>query len=136
MSGGGPDLTQIGLEFVHSPNEPTTVDLELGLARPSGADAAALLRQLLARSPQPRQAVTQLGEFDLGLAFERARVLRKNVKNHGGAVEGRSSEDFFEIELLRRCELVVEDDSVAIHSFGNFLDLLGLARADECRRVR
>jgi hypothetical protein len=53
------DAAQLLLELVDAPDQSTTVDLELGLARPASADAGTLLRHRAASSTQAREADTR-----------------------------------------------------------------------------
>src|SRR6185436_6367894 len=61
----GAEILQRAFEALDALEQAATVDLELGLARPSGTDAGTLLAQLRASTPQSRQAVAKLGELDL-----------------------------------------------------------------------
>ena len=98
------DVAQLGLELVDATDEAAAVDLELGLARAPGADAAApagceSLRPCPAQAGQP---VAQLGQLDLGLALLAVGVLGEDVEDHRGAVDGGAPEQLLEVELLRR----------------------------------
>ena len=61
------------------------------------------------------QHVVQLCQFDLQLAFSGARVARKNVEDQLGAIDDSSLDDLFNIALLGRTEIVVEQENVGIH---------------------
>ncbi len=126
---------ELGLELVHPADQAPPIDLELGLAGSTGADAAALLTQSPPRPTQTRQPVPQLCELDLGAPFGRRGVLGEDVEDHRGAIEGAASEDALEVELLGGAELVVEDDRVGIERNGQVADLVGLALPDEGRGV-
>ena len=100
---------QVGLELVDAAHDAAAVDLELGLARAAGADAAppaphaaGLLRERSALPPQAGQAVAELGQLDLGLALLAVGVLGEDVEDHRGAVDGRAPEQLLEVELLGR----------------------------------
>ena len=88
------------------------VGLELRFAGPERADAAALPRQRVARSDQPRHQVLELRELDLQLAFARARAAREDVENELRAIDDLAIERPFEVAQLRGRQLVVEDDGV------------------------
>ena len=114
------------------------VDFELrftGTTRTDESAVAALLRQRLAASLEPRQPVAQQREFDLRLAFERARVLGEDVEDHVGAIDGRAPEDLLEVALLRRRQFVVEHDRVGVDGLGQLVQLVGLALADVGRGI-
>ena len=134
---------QVALELGDATLDAATVDLELRLARTAGADAGAarrrhaagLLRQLLAPAAQARQPVAQQRQLDLGLALLARGVLGEDVEDHRGAVDGRAPEQLLEVVLLRRRQLVVEDDRVAVDLEADLAQLLGLALADVVRGV-
>ena len=71
-----------------------------------------------ALAPQPGQAVAEQGQLDLGLALLAAGVLGEDVEDHRGAVDGGAPEQLLQVALLRRRELVVEHDRVAVASRG------------------
>ena len=137
------DVTQLVLQLVDAPHQPPPVDLELGLAGATGADAgtarrrhaAGLLGQRLAPAPQPGQPVAQEGELYLGLALLAVGVLGEDVEDHRGAVDRRAPQQLLEVELLGRRELVVEHHGVAVGGDGQLPQLLGLALADVGGRV-
>ena len=103
----GIDIAQCRLERMHATGQAPAVYFELGLARSPSADARALLRQCATLAAQSWQPIFQLGQLDLGFAFNRAGVLGKNVQNDRCPVQRGSSEQFLQIELLRRRQLVV-----------------------------
>ena len=107
-------VLEVVFELVDATLDATAVDFELRFARTARADATGLLREPGARTAQPRQAVAQLRQFDLRLALLAVRVLGEDVEDHRGAIERGAAEQLLEIELLRRSELVVEDDGVAV----------------------
>ena len=136
------DLAQLGLQLVDPPLDPPAVDLELGLARAAGADlctagrgAAALLAERGALSADAGQPVAEEGQLHLGLALLAVGVLGEDVEDHGGAVDGRATEQLLEVALLGGRELVVEHHRVAVGGQRQLAQLLGLALADEGGRV-
>ncbi len=60
----------------------------------------------------------------------------KNVEDQLRAVNHALVEDAFDIALLRRRKIVVEQDEIGIHRRDPALDLLQLAAADEGRCIR
>jgi hypothetical protein len=93
---------QLPLQAGHASQQAPAVDLELRLARSTGADATGLLREGAPAAAQARQAVAQQGQLDLRLSFLAAGVLGEDVEDHRRAVDGRASEDLLEVALLRR----------------------------------
>ena len=89
-----------------------TVGFKLGFARSAGADAAAELRHFHAASGQSRQHIFELRQFHLQLAFSGAGVVRKNVENELRAIDDAGVDDALDIALLRRGEIVIEENHV------------------------
>src|SRR5262245_13738096 len=56
----------------------------------------------------------QLRQFDLKLAFSRARALGENIKNQGGPIQNLATEKFLEVPALRRRQLVIKNDSIDV----------------------
>ena len=129
------DVAQVGLELVHAPDEAAAVHLELRLARAPGADATGLLAERRAAAAQARQPVAQQRQLHLRLALGAARVLGEDVEDHRGAVDGGAAEQLLQVAVLRRRQLVVEDDRVGVEAAAERGDLLRLAAPDEGGRV-
>ena len=89
---GGRDLLQLPLQLEHALDESSAVDFELGLTRTPRSNHAGLLREGDASAPQPWEAVTQEGQFHLGLAFRADRVLGEDVQDDRGPGDRRASE--------------------------------------------
>ena len=84
---------------------------------------------------QPGQPVAQERQLDLCLALGAAGVLGEDVEDHRGAVDGGAPEQLLQVAVLRRRQLVVEDDGVGVEAAAQLGDLLRLAAADEGGRV-
>ena len=82
--------------------DPTAIGLELRFTGTSRADAATQTRQRVAGADEPRQEILQLCEFDLQLAFARARAAREDVENQLGAVDDLPVDRLFDVAELRR----------------------------------
>ena len=74
-------------------------------------------------------------QFDLGLAFGSAGVLREDVQDHRGAVDRRAPEDLLQVALLGRREVVFEDHGVGVERETDLAKFLYLARAEERRGI-
>ena len=79
---------------------------------------------------QPGHAVLKLRQLDLQSPFVRLGALREDIENQRRAVDDLDVEHFFEIALLRRGELVVEDHQIVSERFSLVFDLLQLALAE------
>jgi hypothetical protein len=99
---GAVQLTQIGLETAHPLHQAAPVDLEFRLAGTTGADAAGLLAERPAPSPQSRQPVAEKRQLHLGPTLGGAGVLGEDVEDHRGAVDGGTPQDLLEVPLLGR----------------------------------
>ena len=107
-------IDQLALQPVDLVHDATAITLKLGLTRPSGTDAAFLLRKAAVQAAKARQPIAQQRQLNLGLAFESVGVLGEDVEDDGGAVDSRSTEDLFEVVLLGGAEFVVEHHGVGI----------------------
>jgi hypothetical protein len=113
----------------------SAVGLELGLARPTQADAAFLALEV---GPAPHQAgrkVAQLGQFDFELALVGACALGEDVEDQRGAVQHPALARFLDIAFLDRAQWAADQHEVRavhIHRLGEFLDL---SLANEIPRV-
>jgi hypothetical protein len=79
---------------------------------------------------QPRQPVFELRQLDLEAPLVGLGPFGEDIENEGRAVDDLDIECFFEIALLGRRKLVVEDDQVIPQPLTLGLDLLELALAD------
>ena len=103
------------------------ISFELRFARASGADAAAQLRHLYASSRQSRQHVFELCQFDLQLAFTGLGMARKDVEDELRAVDHALVQDALDVALLRRREIVIEEDQVGLRRGRCAFDFFKLA---------
>ncbi len=108
------------------------VGFELGFTRPAQADAAAALAlEVGPAAHEARGHVLQLREFDLQLAFERARALRKDVEDQAAAVEHAALQFLLEIAFLAGAQRAVDDDEIGGERFDARAQFLDLAGADQ-----
>ena len=84
---------------------------------------------------QPGAEVLQPRQLDLQLALVAAGALREDLQDQQRAVVDRQLHVALEVALLRRAERLVEQDFGGAGLLGQHLDLVGLAAADEQRRV-
>ena len=119
-----------------APVDFAAVGFKLRFTGTACADAAAELRHLNASSGKPRQHVFELRQLNLQLAFTAAGVAGKDIQDELRAVDHPRIDFFFNIALLGRRKLVIDEHQVGIngsHSAGNFLQL---AFADERGGIR
>ncbi len=114
----------------------TAVRLELRLARAARADpraeaarAAAEALEVLPHSPHPREVVLELRELDLELSLGADGVLGEDVEDQLRAVDDPRLERVLERSLLRRAELVVDDEHLGARISVRLLQLLELPLA-------
>ncbi len=120
------------------------VGLELRLTGAARADAAADLcgaaparepLEVLPHASHPREVVFELREFDLELPLGRDGVLREDVEDQLRAVDHSRRERILERPLLRRLELLVDDQHLGARLPVGGLQLLELPLADVGPRV-
>ena len=113
-----------------------SVGLDLRLARPPRADAAAEALEVGPQAAHAREVVLELRELDLELALGAVRVRGEDVEDHGRAVDHRQAERLLEVALLAGAQLVVAGDHVRVARQRRGLRLGHLARAEIGVRVR
>src|SRR5581483_4253827 len=112
-----------------APREPA-VALELRLAGAARPDAAAEALQVLPHAAHPRQVVLELCELDLELPLGRCRVLREDVQDQLRAVDDTRVQRVLEVTLLRRVEIVVDEEAFRARIAKALFELLELPFAD------
>jgi hypothetical protein len=111
------------------------VGLELGFTRAAQADTALLAFKVGPAADQACGQVLQLGQFDLQLALVALRALREDVEDQAGTVDHAHVEAPLQVTLLGGRQGVVEDDDLDLVGENGLRDLVGLAAADEIRRI-
>ena len=114
----------------------STVGLQLRLAGPARTDRAFQPFEVLPLPAQPRQQVLVLREFHLQRRLPGARAAGKDVEDQRTAVDHLHLQRGFKVQLLRRRQLLVEDDEGVIQIGASGADFLELAGADVGGRVR
>jgi hypothetical protein len=101
----------------HPGADPPPVQLDLGLARASSADADAargapadLAGQVATPAAQPRQQVVELSQLDLGLALAALGVLSEDVEDQSGPVDHLDLDDLLQVPQLAGSQLAVTDE--------------------------
>src|SRR5262249_48646827 len=105
-----PHGRQLVLENLHAFPEQAAVGLQLRFTRPAQSDTTFLPLQVSPAAHQARRQMLELRKLDLQLAFMTARTLRKYIQDQTDAIDDAARELLFEIALLRRRELMIEDD--------------------------
>src|SRR5207302_3846427 len=112
-----------------------SIGLDLRLARPPGADAAAEALEVAPQAAHAGEVVLKLGQLHLELALCRPRVRREDVEDHGRAIHDREAELLLEVALLARGQLVVAGDEVRVAGLRGGLRLVHLPRTEIAVRV-
>ena len=126
----GLDVGELVLEVADAVAGEAAVHFELGFARPSQADAAALLpRQVGPHVLEPRQAVLEVAPARPAAASGvRARVAKMSRIS---SLRSRTlTPRAFEVAGLARRQVVVEDDDVGSGRLDQFTEFADLAGAD------
>jgi hypothetical protein len=105
------------------------VGLELRLAGAAGADPPFEALEVGPLAAQSRENVLVLRQLNLETAFLRAGVLREDVEDQRRAIKHLHVERLLEVALLRRRQLIVEDDGGVIEPSPLRDDLRDLAFA-------
>jgi len=133
LAGDGVDPPlQLGDPVAH----PAPVDLQLGLAGASPADAAGQPGQRVVALGQPGEQVLELGQLHLELAVRALGALGEDVQDELGAVQHLERGGLGDVPGLGRGQVLVEDDEVRHLLHGAEVELVQLAVADEVARVR
>ena len=121
----GADAAEAPPQLRDPPVREPAVGLELRLAGPARADAAAhacraaaarLPLEVLPHAPHARQVVLELRELDLELALGRDGVLREDVEDQLRPVDDAGRQGVLERALLRRLQLVVDEQHLGAAS--------------------
>ena len=126
---------QLALEPVDLQSDFPLVLLELAFAFALRADAAALLAEVTPRARQSRQRIFHARQIDLDARFARLRARAENIENDFLPVDHRHAGELLPVALLRRAQLIVENEHVALELLREIDDLLRLARADQIARM-
>ena len=100
-----------------------------------GRHAAAETLEVLPHAPHPRQVVLELCELHLQLPLGRDGVLGEDVEDQLRPVDDSGREGILERLLLRRRELVVDDEDVGLELLERLLELAELPLSDVGSRV-
>src|SRR5437868_11087316 len=106
----GADALELLVDLLDPARDSAAVGFELRLARAPSPETAAGSRHLGAMSGEPRQHVVELRQLDLQPAFPGACTAGEDIENDLGAVDDLDPKLLFEIALLSRCQVAVEDD--------------------------
>src|ERR1700722_8249396 len=104
-------------------------------ARPASAALAAKARHRGTLSGEARQHVVELCKLDLELAFTASCVLRKDIEDELRAINHATLGCLFDVALLHRREVAVENDERGFMRRGFGTDLIEFAAAYECGRI-
>jgi hypothetical protein len=130
------DVREPLLQQLDAVIDQSAVRLELCLAGPAHADAAAELLEVRPHPRQPRQRVLELRELDLHLGFARSRAGGEDVEDELSPIDDARAQRLLDVVPLTRRELVVEDDQRRVLLAHHRLELLELALAQVRPRVR
>ena len=137
-------LLELASQHRHLIADASAIGLDLGLARPTGADAArrttcasaCLPGERLTPAAQPRQEVLHLRQRDLGATRLAAGVLGEDVEDEPGAIDDLHLDHLLQVTQLAGAELSVADDGVGAAGDDEVPQLARLARADVRRGIR
>jgi hypothetical protein len=109
--------------------------LELAFAFAFRADAAPLLAEVAPGAGEPRERIRHAGEVHLDARFAGLGARAENIEDDLLAIRDRHPGELLPVSLLRRTQLIVENENVALELFGEIDNLLRLAGANEKARM-
>jgi hypothetical protein len=90
---------------------------------------------VLPQAAHAREVVLELRELDLELPLRATRVLGEDVQDQLGAIDDASLESVLEGALLRRAQLLVDEEHFRLRASVSLLELGELPLADERARI-
>ena len=135
QAAGAADL----LEFLFQPHDAIAdqppVGLDLGFAGAAEeAEAAALTLKMGPGADQAGALIIEMGEFDLQDAFAGAGAGAENVQDQAGAVDDLAAPGLFQVALLHRGKLGVDNDDADLVFLEQGFLHRDLALAEQHRR--
>jgi hypothetical protein len=100
------------------------------------ADTATLLSQVTPGAGKPRKRIRHPGQIHLDARFPGLGSGTENIENNLLPIRHRHAGKLLPVSLLRRAELIVENQDVAVLLFRDLHNFLGFAGADQETRVR
>ncbi len=130
-------LLELFANIVDALADDAAVGLDLSFAGTAEkAEAATLPLQMRPRANQAALLIGEMGELDLQAPFPRPRAPTEDLEDQSGTVEHFRAPGGFQIALLHRRELVIDDDKFGLLGADQSGKLLDLAGAEQCRRLR
>lgn len=130
------DLLQAQLERLDALADHAPVELDLRFARSAARpDAALLAFEVAPAAHETRRKILQVGELDLQLALVALRALAEDLEYQQRPVRYRDAEMALQVALLRGGQRLIEEHRLRVVPEHQRLDLVGLAGADEERRI-
>ena len=130
------EAAEAPLDERDSGSRDAAVALELTLTGPAGADAATQPLQVLPHPAHAWKVVLELRELHLKLSLGGPRVLREDVEDELRAIDDAGLQRVLERALLRRAQLLVDQQDLCLGPGVRLLELRELSLADEGPRVR
>ena len=132
---GAFDLFQFFADFRDAFADQSPIRFDLCFAGAAEkAEAAALTFQVGPAFDETAALIGQMSQLDLQAAFPRLRALPENLENQRGAIEHLRVPRLFQIALLHRAQIGVDDDHFGFEFPRICGDLVHLAAADQCCR--
>ena len=134
QAAGAADLLQLALQLDDAVGDQAAVELDLGLAGAAGrAGAAALALQVGPGADQAGFLIVEPRQFDLQPALLRPRAAAEDLENEPGAVDDLAVPFLFQIALLDRRQVVVDDGGFGFGGADQGSQFLDLAGAEQGR---
>src|SRR3974390_2332422 len=133
----GFDPLELFLDLGDALADEPAVGFDLRFAGPAEeAKTAALALKMGPASNEPASLIGEMGEFHLQAPFAGLCTLTENLEDQRRAVEHFGVPGLFEVALLHRRKLRIDDDHLRFERGNLGLDLVDLAGADQRRGPR
>ena len=87
-----------------------SIELQLAFTRTAGSDSTSLTAEHNPLPNQARQQILKLGQMHLQLALMTPSSHGKNIQNQLHTVNDLNAQAFLQIDILARCQTVIDDD--------------------------
>ena len=132
QAAGAAHLVQLDLQLDDAVGDQAAVELDLGLAGAAGrAGAAALPLEVGPGADEAGLLVVQPRQLDLQPAFLGPRAAAEDLEDQAGAVDDLAVPGLFQIALLHRRQLVVDDHGLGLGGADQGGQLIHLARTEQ-----
>ena len=100
-----------------------SIELQLAFTRPARTNSTSLTAKHNPLPNQARQQVLELGQMHLKFSLMTPSSHGKNIQNQLHTVNDLGAQAFFQIDILARCQTVIDNDGRNIFGINHLPDL-------------